>query len=357
MRPCFAFTARTGNNPAVLAIDNEIGFWGTQAADFRTQLNGVSGNELTLELNSPGGDVMAGLGMYNMLRTWASAAGRTLTTRVTGVAASIASVVALAGDKREMPSNAFAMVHSVSSGVWGTADEMREHADTVDKIQASVRDIYVARMGIDEDKAKEIMAKDTWLTAAECVEMGFATALVDPVQATASFDMSRADLPEHVAKVFKAEAEPGDLTEVTDPTQPTDKPEPTAEELAELEMPVAQAITDLAAKAGLQDHAQFLALSCATMAEARTRLQAASEIVALCKVAGKPEAAKAHIQANKPIADVRASLVETLANTDVHTDNTRPTNTTPTNGNSAKPTVVNTDSLWASHNSQQKKGR
>ena len=123
MRPCFTFTARAGNKPAVLALDEEIGFWGTQAKDFRAQLDAVDGNSLDVEINSPGGEVFAGLGMYNMLRTWAARDGNTLTTRVSGVAASIASVIALAGDKREMPKNAFAMVHSVSSFAWGTSEE------------------------------------------------------------------------------------------------------------------------------------------------------------------------------------------------------------------------------------------
>ena len=70
MRPCFKFTAKAGKKPAVLALDEEIGFWGTQAKDFRAQLDAVEGNELVVEINSIGGDVMAGLGIYNMLRSW-----------------------------------------------------------------------------------------------------------------------------------------------------------------------------------------------------------------------------------------------------------------------------------------------
>ena len=133
MRPCFKFTAKAGKKPAVLALDEEIGFWGTQAKDFRAQLDAVEGNELVVEINSVGGDVMAGLGIYNMLRSWAKD-GKTVTTRVTGVAASIASIIALAGDKREMPKNTFAMVHQASTFAVGTADDMRDAADTLDKV-------------------------------------------------------------------------------------------------------------------------------------------------------------------------------------------------------------------------------
>lgn len=333
MRPCFAFSARTATKPAVLAIDDEIGFWGVQARDFRAALDAVEGETLEVQINSVGGDVMAGLGMYNMLRNWAGA-GRQITTRVTGVAASIASIIMLAGDRREMPSNAFAMVHAVKSGAWGTADEIRDQADVVDKVQASLRNIYVDRMGIDEAKATEIMAKDTWLNADECLEMGFVTAVIDPVQATAKFDLGRAALPENVAKVFAAKAD--------------DTPQ----------TPVAEAIVAEAKAAGLEAHAKFFALACTSLDDAKARMVQAREIVALCAVAGTPEQAAAHIRTGAKVADVRAALVEALAQKDEHIDNApRNAATGPTNGDPAKPAVVTPTSLWASHKSQSTKGR
>ena len=333
MRPCFAFSARTATKPAVLAIDDEIGFWGVQARDFRAALDAVEGETLEVQINSVGGDVMAGLGMYNMLRNWAGA-GKQITTRVTGVAASIASIIMLAGDRREMPSNAFAMVHAVKSGAWGTADEIRDQADVVDKVQASLRNIYVDRMGIDEAKATEIMAKDTWLNADECLEMGFVTAVIDPVQATAKFDLGRAALPENVAKVFAAKAD--------------DTPQ----------TPVAEAIVAEAKAAGLEAHAKFFALACTSRDDAKARMVQAREIVALCAVAGTPEQAAAHIRTGAKVADVRAALVEALAQKDEHIDNApRNAATGPTNGDPAKPAVVTPTSLWASHKSQSTKGR
>lgn len=333
MRPCFAFSARTATKPAVLAIDDEIGFWGVQARDFRAALDAVEGETLEVQINSVGGDVMAGLGMYNMLRNWAGA-GKQITTRVTGVAASIASIIMLAGDRREMPSNAFAMVHAVKSGAWGTADEIRDQADVVDKVQASLRNIYVDRMGIDEAKATEIMAKDTWLNADECLEMGFVTAVIDPVHATAKFDLGRAALPENVAKVFAAKADDAPQT------------------------PVAEAIVAEAKAAGLEAHAKFFALACTSLDDAKARMVQAREIVALCAVAGTPEQAAAHIRTGAKVADVRAALVEALAQKDEHINNApRNAATGPTNGDPAKPAVVTPTSLWASHKSQSTKGR
>ena len=379
MRPCFAFSAKTATKPAVLAIDDDIGFWGVQARDFRAALDAVEGNELTVEVNSAGGDVMAGLGMYNMLRN----SGKTITTRVTGVAASIASIVMLAGDKREMPSNAFAMVHSVKSGAFGTEEELHEQADVVGKVQASLRNIYVARMGIDEDKAKEIMAKDTWLTAEECLEMGFVTAIVDPVKATAKFDLARADLPVHVAKIFTAKAEEAaaqaeddvanleaaeaataaaaaaaEAATATATATATAAAEAATEAAAVPKTPVAEQIVLEAKAVGLETHASFFALSCTSLDDAKARMSQAREIVALCVIAGTPTAATAHIRAGTKVADVRAALVEALDKEDTPVDNAPRNKTTgQTNGDPAKPAAVTPTSLWASHDSQTTKGR
>ena len=360
MRPCFAFSAKTATKPAVLAIDDDIGFWGVQARDFRAALDAVEGNELTVEVNSAGGDVMAGLGMYNMLRN----SGKTITTRVTGVAASIASIVMLAGDKREMPSNAFAMVHSVKSGAFGTEEELHEQADVVGKVQASLRNIYVARMGIDEDKAKEIMAKDTWLTAEECLEMGFVTAIVDPVKATAKFDLARADLPVHVAKIFTAKAEEAaaqaedDVANLEAAEAATAAAAAATEAAAAPKTPVAEQIVLEAKTVGLETHASFFALSCTSLDDAKARMSQAREIVALCVIAGTPTAATAHIRAGTKVADVRAALVEALDKEDTPVDNAPRNKTTgQTNGDPAKPAAVTPTSLWASHDSQTTKGR
>lgn len=327
MRPCFKFTAKAGKKPAVLALDEEIGFWGTQAKDFRAQLDAVEGNELVVEINSVGGDVMAGLGIYNMLRNWAKD-GKTVTTRVTGVAASIASIIALAGDKREMPKNTFAMVHQASTFAVGTADDMRDAADTLDKVDGSLRGIYMDRMGVDETKAKEIMAKDTWLTADESVDLGFATALIEDIKATAKFDLVRAALPDNVAAIFKAEADPEQKPEGDD-EPPAAPDEPTVPDT-----PVAKQIEAMANTAGLQAHAATFAVACTTVAEATARITAAKEIVALCAVAKRPDDAAKAIRANQSVEDVRAALIKAMAEADEHTNNAPPARGSQTAGQS-----------------------
>lgn len=322
MRPCFKFTAKAGKKPAVLALDEEIGFWGTQAKDFRAQLDAVEGHELVVEINSIGGDVMAGLGIYNMLRNWAKD-GKTVTTRVTGLAASIASIIALAGDKREMPKNTFAMVHQASTVAVGTSEDMRDAADMLDKVDSSLRNIYMDRMGADEAKATEIMAKDTYLTAAECMDLGFATALIEDIKATAKFDLARAALPDNVAAIFKAEADP-----VVDPAaDPVIDPELP-------DTPVAKQIEALATTAGLQAHAATFAVACTSLEEAKTRITAATEIVALCAVAKRPDDAAPAIRANQSVEDVRAALIQAMAEADEHTNNAPPARGSQTAGQS-----------------------
>lgn len=349
MRPCFTFTAKAGKKPAVLALDEEIGFWGTQAKDFRAQLDSVEGNELVVEINSPGGDVMAGLGIYNMLRNWAKD-GKAVTTRVTGVAASIASIIALAGDKREMPANTFAMVHQVANLMVGayTADELRDAAALNDKITSSMRSIYTSRMGVDEAKATEIMSKDTWLTADESLELGFATALIDDIRATASFSLARAALPEHVAKVFKAEADPEAKSE-GDGESVVDEPE-----VVIPDTPVAKQIETLAATAGLQAHAATFAVACATVAEANARITAAKEIVALCAVAKRPDDAAKAIRANQSVEDVRAALIQAMAEADEHTNNAPPARGSSTAG---QPGVLSAKAVYEKRAARKQNSR
>jgi hypothetical protein len=177
---------------------------------------------------------------------------------------------------------------------------------------------------VDEAKATEIMSKDTWLTADECLEMGFATDLVDEIRATASFNMARAELPEHVAKVFKAEADPA-----PEPDAPVDEPE-----VVVPDTPVAKLIETLATTAGLQAHAATFAVACASLDEAKARITAATEIVALCAVAKRPDDAAPAILANKTVADVRASLIAAMAEADEHTNSAPPARGSSTTGQS-----------------------
>jgi ATP-dependent Clp protease, protease subunit len=340
MRPCFKFTAAAAaDRPAILAIDDEIGFWGTQAKDFRAGLDAVQSNDLVVEINSIGGEVMAGLGMYNMLRSWAKE-GRTVTTRVTGLAASIASIVALAGDKRQMPKNSFAMIHAPSGAAWGTEEDLREAADVVAKIKGSLRGVYTDRMGITEAKADELMAKDSWLTAEEAKEIGFATEVTDAVEATARYDVSKLDLPTG-ASLFKAKADPAPAPKADPQPAPAD------------EKPLVEQIQALAKTAGVEAHAADIALHCTSLADAQARVKAVKDITVLCAMSGMDKRAGAFIKANKSVDDVRAALIKARAEADPEIDGADPT--LPKGKQSAVPTAHSPTNIWAKHRSQSTK--
>ena len=347
MRPCFAFTpAAKANEPATLSIYDEIGFWGVQAKDFIRDLGAVSAKVLNVEINSPGGDVFAGLAIYNALR----ASGKEIVVKVMGVAASAASLIAMAGDKIVMPKNTFMMVHNPWSFAIGNAEELRETADTLDKIGDSLLKTYVARTGKSEDEIKPLLAKDTWLTADEALEMGFATEVVDNLEAKAKFDLERADLPEHVKALFKAG--PGDDGDVDDPEDPDANKTVPAVESA-----VAIQVRDAAVKAGIpEDDAAFLAVACETVESGTERIAAAREIVALCTLAKQPKMAGKLVRDGKSVKDARAAIMTALAEADQDTStvgttaqNEKRLNLTRNAGSRAH----DSNAIWNRRNQQQ----
>lgn len=345
MRPCYTFTAASENKPALLSIFDEIGFWGTQAKDFLASLAAIAGDKLRVEISSPGGDMFAGVAMYNGLR----ASGKEVTTVVMGVAASAASLIFMAGDKRVMPKNTHLMVHNPSNWFGGTADEHRETADLLDKLGATMRSTYAARSGMDEAELEAMFKTDTWLSAEESLANGMATEVVDDIRATASFDMSRADLPEAVRSVYLA-MKPAAST-VDDEGLVDDPENPDADIAPE---PFASAALASATAAGFPEHAPMWAVACADMVEVTARIAAAREITSLCTVTMHPAQAVGFIRANKTIVEVRAALVELMANGDENVDSAPHIKNKQATRSSAKPMVTTTAALWASHNSQTK---
>jgi len=305
-------------------------------------LNAVEGNALRVEMNSPGGDVFTALGIYHMLRAWAAGAGRSLTARVTGLAASAASIIVLAADRREMPASSFAMIHGVSGGAWGSAEDMREAADLVEKVQASLQGIYMARMGASENEVAAMMAGDTWLSAQEALECGFATHVLDAQQLTARFDWTRCATPAHVVSAFTPPDAPQAAKEAPKDTPAQDGGEDAVTHPAPDTQ--AAAVIALAQAAGLDlRHAQYLALACTTLDEARQRVHQARETITLCNLAGCGDKAAGFIRAHAPLADVRAALLQSLSDADIHTDNA------PVSTGGSDAAALNPSAIWKKH--------
>lgn len=127
-------------------------------------------DEIRVFINSDGGDVFAGQAIYSMLKRHKAK----ITVHVDGLAASVASVIAMAGDTVYMPKNAMMMIHNPWTIALGTADDFRKLADDMDKIRESLIVAYQDKSGLDRGKIIEMMDAETWMTAEEAVELGFA---------------------------------------------------------------------------------------------------------------------------------------------------------------------------------------
>lgn len=163
----------------VLEILHEIDshdWWGdgdvVTADAFRRELNRCNG-EMNVLINSPGGDVFAAADIYTALREYSASRGRVI-CYVTGIAASAASVIAMAGDEVFISSVGMMMIHDPWTFAGGNAGELRETADMLDLVRDSLAAAYAAKTGKPTAVICEMMAKTTYMTADQCLAGGFA---------------------------------------------------------------------------------------------------------------------------------------------------------------------------------------
>lgn len=168
------FKVNAAGDQAEVLIYDEIGMWGITAKDFAGALQKITAPNILVRLNSPGGDVFDGLAIYNALRAHPAK----VTAQIDALAASIASIIALAGDQVVMAANAFMMVHNPWSMAMGDAAELRTVADTLEKVGKSLEGIYVEATGASPDQVKAWMDAETWFGAAEAIEAGLVDDLV-----------------------------------------------------------------------------------------------------------------------------------------------------------------------------------
>lgn len=172
--------AATGESSNTISIYDPIGadFFGegVTAKRIAGALRSIGADkDVTVHINSPGGDVFEGLAIYNLLREHK---GR-VTVKVMGIAASAASFIAMAGDEIQIGRSAFFMVHNAWVLALGNRNELREVADWLEPFDAVVADIYAARTGIDVESIQENMDSETWIGGKEAVDLGWADAFLD----------------------------------------------------------------------------------------------------------------------------------------------------------------------------------
>lgn len=168
-------------------IYDYIGSYGVTASAFCALLQSLKVSTINVRINSGGGSVFDGSAIYNALMNHAAK----VTIHVDGLAASMASVIAMAGDEIVMAKNAMMMIHRASSDVWGNAAVMRAEAVLLEKVDETILAAYVARTGGKPAAIKSAMEAETWMTADECLALGFCTSVAEAKTATASVDLSK----------------------------------------------------------------------------------------------------------------------------------------------------------------------
>ncbi len=222
------------NQVAEIDIFEDIAFFGITAKTFSEDLKDLGDfSEIIVNINSPGGDVFEGLAIFNILR----GLNKKVIVNINGIAASIASVIALAGDEINIADNGFFFVHQVSGGAFGTADDIEKTAEDIRKIQDQIVNIYINKTGLSKEKITQLMEDESLLTAEEAKELGFVDNITEglKVAASVSKDMKLND----IHKSFKNNVMNDDLKKAFDDLKSwiTDltnkKPEDTDEKLTE----------------------------------------------------------------------------------------------------------------------------
>jgi ATP-dependent protease ClpP protease subunit len=179
-RPGFEIrNAASGDEVELLVYDEIDSWWGVSASDVITELAQVTAPNLRVRINSPGGSVFEGLAIANALRAHPS----NVIVQVDGLAASIASVIAMAGDRLVMMPNSMIMVHEASGICFGNATDMQQMADVLSKISDNIAGAYAAKAGGTAEDWRGVMRAETWYLAEDAVTAGLADEVISAAPA------------------------------------------------------------------------------------------------------------------------------------------------------------------------------
>ena len=206
-----------------LLLYGDIGdFWDDMdALSVVKQLESINDSDIVVRIHSGGGLITEGLAIYNRLRE----SKAQVTVHIDGIAASMASVVAMAGDLIIMPENALMMIHKPWNFMQGDAEEMRKAADVLDVFEESLLKIYMDRTNLSKEQLQSMLAEETWLTAQEAIELGFADELSEPIKAAASIDLEKFNrIPDDKIKgIFSYEAKASKNAQIREVSKMSDK--------------------------------------------------------------------------------------------------------------------------------------
>lgn len=287
MRKWYSMRTEPGERKAEITLYGDIGvsFWGEETVDAKSFLADLKAlgevDEITLRVNSPGGDVFDGLAIHNQL----AAHPARVVAQIDGLAASAASLVIMAADEIVAPENAFLLVHEPRGGAFGTADTMIAVASDLGRMTETFAATYAKRSGQNADEVKSLMKEDRLMDAAEAKALGYVDRLIEPVKMAASYSLDRlpAAARERIAAVMTAQVEPAKLAEPA--------PEPDESNIVDLDAVRAEARKGAAAEA----------------------YGAAADVARLCAAAGEPEMAADLIAKRMSVEDAGKAVIAARA--------------------------------------------
>lgn len=175
---------------------------GVTARRIGAALRSIGQRDVTVSINSPGGDFFEGVAIYNLLREHPAR----VTVRVVGLAASAASVIAMAGDDILMGDGAFFMVHNAWAVAVGNRHDMKAAFDMLEPFDAAMADLYARRTGMKQEDVVKLMDAETWLGAKAALQDGFATGMLDDQQITHDTQASKRTKPLALIEASMAKA-------------------------------------------------------------------------------------------------------------------------------------------------------
>lgn len=288
--------AESGSKTAEIKIYSDIGGYGITAGAFVKEVSALGDvASIKVLINSVGGSVVDAIGIFNYLKYHKAQ----IIVQVDGVAASAASLIAMAGDDILMPENTMMMVHYPWADVQGNADEMRHVADSLEKLGMSMVNTYAKRTGLGFDELHAMLSKDTWLTAQECLEKGFCTKIIEPVKVNSTAHIENTSIPSEAKQQLYTQTQINEATDHNEVLGDGTEAEP-FEEAPEVPQTDLDDDDDTLAKAQALAKEQALAYS--------------KTVVELCALAGLPNKAAGFIGASTSLDEVRAQLLAAKAN-------------------------------------------
>ncbi len=292
-RQWFTFKNEAGQTPELFIYDDIDDWFGVSAQGVVDQIRNMDATDINVRINCRGGMVFEGIAIYNTLRLHKA----NVHISIEGLAASIASVIAMAGDTVTIAENAMIMIHNPYGWAQGDADAMRKTADVMDKIADSIAVSYTARTGKTIEEMKALMDSETWYTATEALAAGLVDKVDTPIKAAAHFDVSMFNnVPDNYGRFEQAKDQ-------TKAQIQTVEPQPEAGALV---------IADLCCQAGYPEKTAAFLKATLSEAQVKARLANYDQIKNLCQTAHHPDKAADFIKDDCSVADVQNTLFELL---------------------------------------------